>query len=336
MKKYLAILAVLFTVILSSCSNDDIPVEYNSTIRINPATVMSNFTYQENPGDLDGVSAGNELRIRLYIFDESGKLVQSFQQMVPNYLTTASFDADIPNGRQYQFVALTDVVRKSDGDEYWVVSEESSISTMKITYDGTSNTYGAQEILGLKSVWVKAGENPTINVEAAGALVCTVLSNLHAYANVGSILIFSDRANGYYDFSSGGTLESNPILDDNASFISLSDIPNYRYQVSYSYKFMMPQKNMRIYYGISDTNGEIAGVSAADGVELEMGKEYKCYLTLDPDNDGSGNYAYGINPIASGRSSDVQVPVSSKESVHTNDCENQYSVKDLIKIQSAQ
>lgn len=332
MKKYLAIFAVLFTVILSSCSNDDIPVSYNCIVRVNPATVMSGFTYQVKPGDLDGVSSGNELRIRLYIFDEEGALVEQLAQFVPNYLTTASFETTIPNGKMYQLVALTDEVRKSDDFEWWSVSDENQISTMKISYKGAVYDFGSQEILGLKSDWIYSGDNPTVNVEAAGALVCTLCSNLHAYSNVGSVLIFANRTNGYYDFSNADIIESNPILDENSTLISLKDIPNKKTQASYSYKFMMPQKNMRIYYGISDTKGDVLAVSAAEGVELEMGREYKCYLTFDPNNDGSGDYSYGINPISTGRGTSSECAIMTEEALVNGDDET-YSVMQLIKIQ---
>ena len=75
MKKYLAIFAVLFTVILSSCSNDDIPVNRSVTFKLNPATVVDNL-YEMNAGDLTSLSSGATLNVDLYVYDESGTLVE--------------------------------------------------------------------------------------------------------------------------------------------------------------------------------------------------------------------------------------------------------------------
>lgn len=61
MKKYLAIFAVLFTVILSSCSNDDIPVNRSVTFKLNPATVVDKL-YEMNAGDLTSLSSGATLK----------------------------------------------------------------------------------------------------------------------------------------------------------------------------------------------------------------------------------------------------------------------------------
>ncbi len=335
MKKYISIIAALFAVILSSCSNDDIPTEFSTQIRVNPATIMSNFTYQCNTGDLDGVDAGKAVRLRLYVFDQAGKLVEKQEELVANYLSTATFELNIPEGSQYQAVAICDVITKRNQTEYWSVSDENSISSMKITYVGSHASYGAHDILGVKSVKISSGQSTTIDVEAAGALVCTVITNIHVYENIESILIFGNRGNGYYTFNDYGSLNVNPELDENSVLLGLSDLPSHTANGIYSYKFFMPQKNMQIMYGMMDYDGTVAAVSAVEGLTLEMGKEYLCYLTLDPNNNGSGEYSYGVSPINSGRSFEFEMssPVS-QETCEFNPGDDQYFIKNLLKLQS--
>lgn len=335
MKKYLSILTALIAVLFTSCSNDDIPVQSATQIRVNPATVMSNFKYQLRPGDLDGVSDGSEVRIRLYIFDESGSLVEKHSQTVQNYLTTATFETYIPADKYYSALAITDVVRKSSTFEYWEVSDENELSTMKVTYKSSGSTYGTQEILGLKYQALYPGDNH-IDVEAAGSLICTICSNIHAFSNLGGILIFANRGNAYYEFNSWGEAVANPDLEQNASFIFLTDIPSMpsTQEISYSYKFMMPQKNLRVTYGFIDTDGEILGATATDGINIEACKEYICYIELDPNNDGSGEYAYGFGLAKdSGRSTyDNNTELGT---INTPaDYSDTYSIINLIKLHS--
>lgn len=297
MKKYLAIFAVLFTVILSSCSNDDIPVQEATVIRVNPSTVMSNFTYQLNSGDLDGVNSDQELRIRLFIYDENGKLTVEQVQNVRNYLTTASFEANLPSGQSYTAVAITDVTSSKTGAvaEYWDVENVEDLSSLRINYLGSEGNYGDQEILGVKSATIYSGENTTINVEAAGALVCTWVRNLHAYSDIQYIWVWGNRGNGFYDFSTQGELNSNPDLEVQPDFTDI-DVKDFNYNV-YSYKFIMPQTNYKLTLAFADNSGSVIHSSDETGLTLKQGREYLYLVYLDPEDDGSGNYYSGIEDV---------------------------------------
>lgn len=97
MRKFAYFIALMASVIFASCSNDDIPVEKQTVVRVNPSTIMTPFSYQINPGDLDGVDATQNVRIRLFVYDENGNLYTSDQQEVKNYLTSATFDLNLDN-----------------------------------------------------------------------------------------------------------------------------------------------------------------------------------------------------------------------------------------------
>lgn len=337
MKNYLYIIAVLFTVILSSCSNDDILVQEVTVIRVNPSTVMSNFTYQINPGDLDGVDSDEKLRIRLFVYDKNGKLADEQVQTVRNYLTTASFETNLARGESYTAIAITDVTNSKTGTvaEYWGIEDNSDLSSLRINYLGHEGNYGDQEILGVKSATIYSGENTTINVEAAGVLVCTWVRNVHAYSNIRNIRVWGNRGNGFYDFSTQGELNSNPDLEVQPNFIDIDvDETNYG---SYSYKFIMPQTNYKLTLAFDDNSGSVIHSSDISGLTLKQGSEYLYLVYLDPEDDGSGNYYSGIDDVTGLTLNSTRAPVEYDETPSEISVENSiekaksWKIKHLIK-----
>lgn len=320
MKKYILILFAI-AVAFTSCTNDDIPVRETTVIRVNPSTVMSNFTYQIKAGDLDGVNSDQELRIRLFIYDGSGKLVDEQTQSVRNYLTTATFEVDLPRGEYYKAIAITDVTSNTTGNvaEYWGIEETSDLSSLRINYLGHESNYGAQEILGVKSETVESGQNITINVEAAGALVCTWVRNIHAYSDIQYIWVWGNRGNGFYDFSTEGSLNSNPDLDVQPDFTDI-DVDDYNYYDDiYSYKFIMPQTNYKLTLIFADKSGNVIGKSEnGTGFTLKERCEYLYYVILAP--DGSGSYQTVVEDVTG------QIRGSSKAAIEGIQMPSEYSL----------
>lgn len=338
MKKYFVILTAVMAVLLSSCSNDDIPVMKSTVIRVDPSTVMSNFTYQLNPGDLDGVSSEQQLRIRLFIYDNKGKLVDEQTQTVRNYLTTASFETKLRSEESFIAIAITDVTTSKEGDvpEYWGIEDASTLSSLRIDYLGWEGNYGDQEILGVKSATINSGEDTTIKVEAAGALICTWVRNIHAYSNIGYIQVWGNRGNGYYDFNSLGELNSNPDLEVYPDFTDI-DVANTNSKGIYSYKFIMPQTNYQLTLAFGDKSGSLIHSTDETGLTLKKGSEYLYMVYLDPYDDGSGNYYAGFEDVTgqTARSSrgisELDDIPAEKSVANSIEKPKSWKVKDLIK-----
>ena len=291
MKKYIGIFAALVAVTMASCTNDDITLQEATVIEVDPSTVLKNFTYQLSAGDLDGVESYQELRVRLYVYDEEGSLVSSETNKLRNYLTTTKFEVNLDDNESYTAIAITDVV--SDGTdyfpEYWGVTGENNLSTLKVSYLASKYiVYGSQEILGIKSATVRSGQNTTINVEAAGAMILSFAANIHAYSNIRKIEMFMNRSNDYYDFMTDGTLKSNPNLDAYNIFLEFDPKENPNTEGIYSYKFIMPINNSKTIVGFRNAAGEILG-SYTHEVGFDQGKEYLFYVELDPE-DSTGDY----------------------------------------------
>lgn len=338
MKRILSILPVIMAFFQVSCSNEEIPVQHATVVRVNPATVVSNFTYQVNAGDLDGVDDSERVRIRLYLFDESGKLFTQQEQTVGNYLTTATFEVGLTADVAFTAVAVVDVTNELTGKvaEYWGISNEQNLNSMEVSYLGSEFNYGSQEILGLSSAEVRSGDNLTIDVESAGMLICTWAQNLHAYDDVAYLLVWGSRGNGHVSFSDSGSPVMNPDLNVNPSFLNLETAESG--YGTYSYKFLMPQTNYTITTVLLDGDQSILSSLETEGQTLEQGHEYLYHIVLDPDDDASGNWTVTLSDVTGVTQSSLKpelesLPLQSGQSVSDglDDEARSYRVADLLK-----
>ena len=197
MKKIFFILTSVITLALSSCSNDDIPVSQSTTFKINPANVIQPFSYEINPGDLEGVDSDNTLRVRLLVYNSEGVLVQTETQYLSSYAGVMSTAINLENGN-YTAVVITDVVEK-DGENIswacWELSDENSLTTAKITDLGYIG--GKAKILGIGSKKFSisgASEEILINPTPAGAVLCTMWRNIHTFSDVDMIVLQTNRS----------------------------------------------------------------------------------------------------------------------------------------------
>ena len=149
MKKILNILTILLTLCLlssSSCSNDDIPIEYvvgkhDVTFKVNPTTIISTFPVIAsvealNSNDILYDADGYTLRIRLFIYDNNGALLVSAEKKVSNYRQVAEFTfKELPEGN-YTAISICDVIRNNDNYEFWTLADENKMSTLKLIENG--------------------------------------------------------------------------------------------------------------------------------------------------------------------------------------------------------
>ena len=336
MMKKLFFLSLIAGFVFTSCTNDDVPVLDGVTVRVDPSTILEPFSYQINAGDLDGVGETQSLRIRLLVYDEDGNLYASEEQNVPNYLASANFNVAVPDDAfEYTFVAVSDVV-DSDPEsvaEYWQISEEQSLQTLRIAYT-SAFTYGEQEILGISSAKFRGGRNITMELQAAGALICTYVSGYKDYSNIGSVLVFGEYGNGYFDFSDafdGLELNAHPDVETQPTLLTV-DVPGTTYEATYAYKFLMPQDAFVLYAGVSDLDSEVIGAVSEPSLSLLSGHEYLCLVTLQ--NAGKIDMSFvdvtweSLNTLqAKGRNI---LPAATK-SLSTGGMSRSYKVKDLLR-----
>lgn len=339
MKNIIFSLVLICSITLVSCNNENLPILNSTTIQVNPSTIMTPFSYQVIPGDLDGVDETSELRIRLLVYDKEGLLFLTDTKTIKNYLSTVTFVIDLSEKEDFTAIVISDVIDSDPNHvaEYWSTSDEEALNTLKVVYQGSDSNYGDQEILGISSTTVKSGSNVKLNMEAAGSLICTYVKNIHAYSNIDYIYSIGSRGNGNYNFTETGKAISNPDLTAEPSLIDI-DIPNNKYSNIYAYKFLMPQDNYEIETGFYNGNTAI-DITGKSNLTLKKGHEYKYLLELDPDGTGSSSYTETFTDVTQTTTSLTIMATEENSIINSNKTSNKncssnsqrrYMVKDLL------
>lgn len=278
MKNYLAIFAVIFTVILSSCSNDDIPVQMGCTVRVNPNTVISGFA-EYNPGELTNIPNGYQLRVHLYLYDMSGNKKFSDVQYASDYSHYITFNVDVPIG-EYRMLTTTDVVTTDGSREFWTFSDEENLTRLKIT----KAAYVAQQrgILGYATqvITVDAGGGLyEIDAKPVGALIFAFVQNMKSMADVVSYELVTNRRCESVQFTSNGvpqpSVESSNTMDWRTVVLDVEDLTG-SYTGLYTCYFSLAVNNAKFaWHGITNANkyrviGDTYICSMAMGEEFEF------------------------------------------------------------------
>lgn len=153
MKKYILTLFVLMGM-LSSCSNDDITVDYATNFKVNLSTVIKPFTYEMTPGELESVGSDERIRTRLLIYDTEGNLVDQETQLLSNYSAIMSCSKALKKG-DYIAIAISDVVQYSNSKisfQYWSLSDSASIAKVPGKTISVYEGNGVTEVLDANKI----------------------------------------------------------------------------------------------------------------------------------------------------------------------------------------
>ena len=304
MKKYLAIFAVLFTVILSSCSNDDIPVSHATTFKVDPSTVIS--SYEEfNVGDLTSLGSNYQLRIRLLVYNQDGVLVESDETFSSDYTHVQTFSFNLSEGN-YTTVAITDVVGKTSSavDEFYTLSDQTRLNTTTLSYTGYIG--GALAILGLttdEQFISSTSREINIKVKPAGSLIVFHIDNWNACLDwndngvpldVKTYKMLGNQSSSDLTLNSYGEPTYSIRSSSNYDYIWYTHNRNSDYLGGYGYAFKFPMTNVKLKWVAETASGSYNWGEPAV-VDIESGKEY--YFELDVENDEAGWYDLGIDAM---------------------------------------
>lgn len=252
MKKILSILVAATAVLLSSCTNEDIPVSQSTTFKIDPSNVVKPFTFELNPGELEGLGSDESIRTRLLVYNSENILVKSETQYLANYASLMQTSLDLANGN-YTAVVVTDIVQRS-GDEIdfacWELSGEENLTTTKITDLGYIG--GRSKILGIGvESFEVSGSSKEINISPspAGALLALRWKNIHAYSNIEYISLDVNRSSDYLVMNQYGKYDvaienNNNKYDWRIAFLEPQESAYKNYTNIYGYYFVLPMKNV--------------------------------------------------------------------------------------------
>ena len=108
MKKYISMAMVAIAAFtFSGCSNEDIQIDKSLTIKVSPSGVVAPFTYEVNKGELTAVPDQCTLRLRLLIYNETGKMVFSKTESLKSYTGNLEATPNLPNGK-YTLLCISD------------------------------------------------------------------------------------------------------------------------------------------------------------------------------------------------------------------------------------
>lgn len=183
--------AIVFAFTSCTSSEDieinDIQKKYQVAFKINPATVVEPFTYEFESGELQTFDNNYELRVRLLLYGQDGKLIDEDTQFFPNYKVTMTSNKKLQEG-SYIAVVISDLKKKTSStetsfpNEYWSLSKDYSeltnLTIQDLNYVGAKN-----KILGIsyERFNVNSGDanEIKINVKPAGAIIALRIDYPH-------------------------------------------------------------------------------------------------------------------------------------------------------------
>lgn len=296
MKKYILSVVVAIVAILSSCSNEEITISKTVNFTVNPATVVEPYTsafsdlfsiFDINRGVLESFNTNYKLRVRLFVYDSNGVLVQKSSGSYSNYDVKLKESFYLSVG-SYTAIAISDIYRPSDGFEFWAVSGEDLLATLKITDTGFFG--GERTILGVtKQAFQVAdkGIDVNIDIKAAGALFLTYYQNIFTYPAVTEYELSVNKLQSSINYDSNGdytisTENNNGSYDWRISSVVLDEIDQTQYSGSLRWATQLPMNNVGIcfsYWTSSLSSSEQMGSGKV--FDIKAGDTYFCWLYLN-------------------------------------------------------
>lgn len=194
MKKYIYMMLVVLTAGFASCSNDDIPMEEDVTMKtfdvtfvIDPSDVVEGYKFEWDAGELQVVPDDAQLRLRILIYDSNGEIVDLLTHKQSNYQSTWSIKTELEAGT-YTALVISDVINTNNPDveEYWTLENYEKIKDARLSKNQKWLGY-QKEILGMNSMLFSVENSNTsisINVNPIGAACYLLIRNLEAYSGI--------------------------------------------------------------------------------------------------------------------------------------------------------
>jgi hypothetical protein len=247
MKKILfGLMAIVALFANYSCSNDDVDVTRDLTIKVNMGNVLAGFD-AETQNDLSSLKTGRSVRATILLYDANGVLVKGLYRTESSYKTSSFVLAGIPDGT-YTLISATDVV-ESGQSTFWQFKNIKKLTTASISriknFDDTNLGIGI--LLGVSSQKItinNSNKDFVANPSPAGSLLRVEYHNIHAWSSVTdvtSLQLVSGKFSSSLNFDINGNYTKN--YDSNSYYwmskILLSthtdDLNDDYYYYSYSF-----------------------------------------------------------------------------------------------------
>lgn len=332
--KKIYVVIIGFLLILTACTNGDIPIIYSTNLKIIPAGVIKPFTYEMIDGDLQSPPDGHKLRVRLFIYDDQGQLELQETRYLSTYAEIMNSTLNLQAG-SYTAIVVTDVVEygNSVSFEYWLLSGEENFTTLEITDAGVIRSNA--KTLGLSAIDFNVDDSSptdyTINVSPAGALCCIVVKGIHdsftpsvtspsLYAKMFELVIDKLCKSLKFNSQEEWTTSLNNNLDRFRLFAIMPiDFPQSN--AIYGYSFIIPTGEIDLYFDVTMSSSDYSLHTDNMTITPQMGDEY--YFELDMTNLTCGYQLVNDTKSTFTPTTRSEVPASADK--HT------FLIKDLVK-----
>ena len=281
MKKIITILTVLLTIILSSCSNDEIPVDRTVKFTLNPATVVENLL-EVNAGELASIDKKYKLNIELYIYDEFGQLVNKYNQETQSYTNIVTSNLKLRNG-EYTIVAISHTTSIDDTNpeypNFWSFEGFDNLNTIKITDTGLIG--GKLKILGLTIEKINISDSDRtfkIDIQNAGVVACVAFLNWNRYNDIKEYKLSSNKSCNYLTTNHNGEIDYSIDTRSGYKFRLMSFTYTSEFSGMYNYFFTFPIKDIALAFTATTKSGEM---KLFKSTSLNLGLGEFCLFSYD-------------------------------------------------------
>lgn len=295
MKKYISLLAIAIVAVISSCSNEDVTVSKTVNFTVNPSTVVEPFVEKysyiltnvlgSNKGELESFSTDYKLRVRLFVYDKNGELAKKASGDFSNYDVKLKESIFLPVG-SYTAIAISDVYSPGKNFEFWSVSGEDHLATLKIEETGY---YGdCLTILGATKQNFMVGDtgvDVNIDIKSAGALFLVLYSNVYIFSDVKEYELSVNKLQKSINYDSNGdytisTQNNNGSFDWRINSIVLKDLDT-QYINQRRWATQLPMNNVSVCFSYW-TNDATKPAQLGNGYtwDIKAGNGYFCWLSL--------------------------------------------------------
>lgn len=257
---------------MSSCTNDDMPVDQSITFKINPATVVSSLV-ENSAGDLSTVDSDSKLYVSLYIYNKAGNLVASETQKFSDYTHIMNSIQKLEDG-DYTIVTSTHI-EKNDGMKYWNFSGQDNLSTFSVSDEGYIG--GASKILGLTAKQIQvssATKGIAMSVECAGAVALIKVMNWNRYSDVSTFGLMSNKSCDNVTFDYNGKQNYSIITENDYNYWMTKWTYSSGHSGGYGYCFMFPYTNINMSFVAITASDSRIYLGEPCNSDIEIGHTY--------------------------------------------------------------
>jgi len=309
MKKYISMAMVAIAAFtFSGCSNEDIQIDKSLTIKVSPSGVVAPFTYEVNKGELTAVPDQCTLRLRLLIYNETGKMVFSKTESLKSYTGNLEATPNLPNGK-YTLLCISDIVG-TNNYEYWTLSNGiigDDFSQLRLSSvreeNGTLRQGFTKNILGYECRQVVINESTQtldLSMKPAGAVICVNFTGVKKFSSIDRLQLRTNQETDYVTFNAQGQLVFTSKRSQGTGLNGINTIIDPRVLTTkgnyVAYLFMPPTDITAafIYRFDGESQAHYVGGSDRMTATLNSGDEYEALLDLNATNDISVDPVYSL------------------------------------------